>query len=330
MMKKMVKLSLMSYLFVGLSLFMLYSSSWGAEKKTLTLRGGGIGSTPYVICGITAEVLKKAFPDALVNVEPGGGVSNTKAVEKGLCDIGIMSSVTIYDAWHGNPPFGKPHSKLRILTALMPWRFQFFARKNTDIKKVEDLLGKNYCPSLPGQSSYEISKKMLAVHGITFEDIEKSGGKVRPMAWGELLINMSDRHIDASSWNTSMPATYIMQILKATDGYLIGFSEEKIEEFLRKYPQFSKAVIPAGSYDGQVKKDINTFGSVLVYSVSTDIPEEVVYKMAKTLWENRDYLTKGYRSLRYMAKDTVIKDVRLPVHPGALKFYKEIGVPEAR
>lgn len=302
---------------------------WGAEKLVITFFGGSIGSIPYMTCGASAEILKKVFPEAIIGVEPGGATLNAKAVEKGDAQIGITHIDTLYDAWQGSAPYDKPHRNLRILVALQPQRFQLVATKKSGIKEVEDLVGKRYSPSIPGQASYEINKKILEIHNTSFEDITKRGGQIRPLAWTELVMNMTDGHIDASSWTTGAPAPGFVEVSTSVDCQLIGLREDMIQKFLRKYPQFSQMVIPAGSYKKQ-DKAVNTIGTILAFVINAKMPDDVVYKITKALWENKDHLVRTYSGLSYIAKDTVIKDVKLPVHPGALKFYKELGISEAK
>lgn len=329
MAKKIGKYGLICCFILNISLWLCSGTALCAEKLNITFGGGSMGSATYVLSGSCAEVLKGVFPDALINVEPGGASTNAKAVEQGKIQIGITSTSTIFEAWEGNPPFNTPHRNLRVLCALMPLRFQLFATKKSGIKQIEDIQGKNYCPALPGQASYTLNKTMLKIHGMTFDSIKEAGGKVRPMGWSELLTNMSDGHIDASAWYTTMPNSWIMRILNATDGYLVGWRQGKLNEFLEHHPAMTKAVIPPGSYEGQ-KNDVLAPGAALAFVTSIKIPEEVMYKIAKTIWDNRDYLAKSFKGIRWMTKETIIKDVKLQVHPGALKFYKEIGVPEAQ
>lgn len=310
-------------------IFFLSLPAWGAERTVITFFGGTIGSVPYMVCGASAEILKKVLPGALIGVEPGGATLNAKAVEKGDAQIGITHIDTLYDAWNGRPPYDKPHRNLRILSSLQPQRFQLLATRKSGIQGVEDLAGKRYSPSLPGQASYTINEKILEVHGISFEEVKKKGGQIRPLAWNELIMNMTDGHIDASSWTTAAPAPGFTEISRAVDCRLISLKEEKIRLFLQKYPQFSAMAIPANVYKGQTQP-VSTIGTHLAFVINAQMPDDLVHTIAKALWENRDHLVRTYSGLSYIAKDTVIKDVKLPVHPGALKFYREIGIPEAK
>jgi len=316
---------ILAFLFFVFSVISIASSSAQDTPKHVTFSAGLIGSSPYLICGAAAEVLNQAIPEINWGVEPGGATANAMAVQRGVTDIGITMTNALCDAWEGNAPYNTPHRDLTVLMALQPMYTQIFALRKAGINEVEDIIGKRYSPSIPGQSSYEANIKILAAHGFTFDDVRKAGGIVQPYGWTEIVDQMKDGHIDVACWTTTVPNPRISEVALLKDINFISIREEMRDKIVNEVaPELTKMVIPKGSYRGQ-DYDVPTVGTLLVWVIHKDMDEEIVYRITKALWENWGKMKNALSTLDWVTKETIIYDVKLPVHPGALKYYKEIG-----
>ncbi|MXW86654.1 MAG: TAXI family TRAP transporter solute-binding subunit, partial [Boseongicola sp. SB0667_bin_21] len=107
---------------------------------------------------------------------------------------------------------------------------------------------------------------------------------------------------------------------------LIPISDEFFAELNAKYPPYFRLSIPGGTYE-DVAADTPTYGLANGLVVLADVSEERVYEMTKAIFESLDDLAGVHPAFGRVSKDTVLNGFGAPLHPGALKYYREIGVP---
>ena len=297
----------------------------GAEEIKLFFSGGTPASVPTIICSVAGEILSRSIPGVKTGVEPGGSVANIMKVEKGEVDIGICHMSGLYDAWEGNEPFEYPYRNIRFLMALQPHVFQVVALEQAGLKTIKDVVGKTYSPSKPGQSSWEMAKKVLESYELTMEDIEKGGGQITALGWSEVNMRLKDKTVDVTSWCTAAPHATFVDVGSVRRLQLVPFGEGMLEKFLNDYKEFSEFVIPAGTYSWQ-KTDYRTAGTILVFLVHKDASEDLAYKIVKALVENKADLVSAYKGCEYISKLTLIYGAKIPVHPGVLRYCQEVGI----
>lgn len=295
----------------------------GAQNLVFT--SGPQGGSWLPVSAAIGELIQKEMPGSIVTIEPGGGVTNIKLVEKGDADLGVTNSNSLYDALKGNPPFEKPHTNIRALATLYPQTHQMMVLADAGIKEVEDIVGKRFVPAAPGQTTYDVNKAVLDVHGLTYEELEKQGTKLTLTgAQGQANDMLKDKQIDAVWWATAVPSPGIVEVALSRDVSFVGIRDDKLKEMLDKYPQFSRAVIPANTYKGQTQ-DVQTIGWFTTFICTSDLPDDVAYWITKAIWENKQDLAAVHTILNFIGKDTVAAGTQIELHPGAKKFYEEIG-----
>ena len=109
------------------------------------------------------------------------------------------------------------------------------------------------------------------------------------------------------------------------NGYLVdGFTDEELDQIIAKYPFFAKKTLPAGMYEGQTE-DVHTVCVQSILVASADLDEDLVYDLTKTLWENQGELSGMLAALNDLSVDKALDGITVDYHPGAIKYYKEIG-----
>ena len=121
-----------------------------------------------------------------------------------------------------------------------------------------------------------------------------------------------------------IPSASIQELAASYDIYIIPFEESELKILLDAVPYFSSTVIPANTYTG-VDYDILTFGCGNTISVRSDMDEQTIYDMCKAIYENYDEFTAGHASLTTFGKEEICQTI-IPLHPGAERFYKEVGL----
>jgi uncharacterized protein len=199
-----------------------------------------------------------------------------------------------------------------------------WALADSDIFEIPDVVGHKYVPGTgTGTGAWTTAKYVLSVYDLTFEDVEEAGGKVIPYNWPDANSGLQDKYLDVVSWTTSFPQPAMLNTSMQRDIRLIPF--DKRQQFIDTFPGHVPITIPAGTYNKQ-EIDIETVASPLFFVVSKDLSKDLVKAMTKALWENRDKLGAAHSLLKYMTEETVGKGMAIPLHPGAIEAYEELGI----
>lgn len=296
-------------------------SKGAALPTTLTIASGPAGGTWYPLGGAIAKIIQEKIPGVTVSVQQGGGEANALGVNKGMYDIGISYSHTVAEALAGQESFKEPQKNVTGLAGLYPSALQMVVRADSSIKQVEDLKGKRISPGPKGLSGETMTRIVLQVHGLKFEDM----AKVERVSYSDSANLLQDRQIDMFDPITTWPAPSIQEIAQAGGVRLLPIRPEKMEELKKINPGYSYVTLKGGTYNG-MKEDSPCLGSNAILIIRKDMPDEMAYKIAKVLYENLNELKSVHKSLEYITKDTIAKDLGAPLHPGVEKYFKEAGI----
>jgi hypothetical protein len=315
------------------ALFLIYLAvpcvATAAENDFIIVAGGPTGGLFSVVGAAAAEILRKEFPKSVVDVIPGGAGPNLIQAEQKKITLGITYANNAFDAWNGRDPAkaDKPIRQVRSVAALFPSAMQIWVRADSPIKSFKDLAGKKICPSSPGQAPWQAFFNLMEIHGMTKADIEKEGGKLVQLTWSEALDALANRQIDAVAWMTLYPHAAMVEVEVGSPVRLLSIEQDKLQAFFKKYGGgLSSLTIPAGTYKGQ-KQAALTFGTVGFFVAPVSLSEDFTYRVVKSLWTNLGKLKATHVSMGFLNKDTIAKGMALPLHPGALKFFRENNIP---
>ena len=304
------------------------SAAMATDPEFLSIGGGPSGGTFNVVATGLADVLRKTFPDSLIDVQPGGSGPNILRVSAGKVNLGITSASNACDAFNGRDPATpeKPIKNLMGLMVFFPSAIQVWVPADSDINTLQDLKGKQVSAGQPGQTSWLAFMNLLKVHGMSVADIEQDGGKLHKLSWRESQNGLRNGQLDAVMWVSLYPHPSTQQTAISRPLRTLSFGDKEIQEYLKKYGcGFSKVELPAGMYKG-MKQPVNTMGSKTFLFASKDMSDEMAYKIVSTIWKNLTRFKKTHALLNFINKDTAGKGMFVPVHPGAKKFYDEQGI----
>jgi len=166
-----------------------------------------------------------------------------------------------------------------------------------------------------------IMRKILAVMGMTFDDF-----KPEYVGSADAIELLRDGHIDAAPGFTNIPWSTMVELTNAGKVRVIGIEDDIIEKLTTgEGAEFFPLTIPAGTYKGQ-EKDVHTVGMGTVLCIDSTVSEEQVYEMTKAIYVNAKDLSSRHASLANIAPEQFSQIKGIPLHPGAEKYYKEIGV----
>ena len=296
-----------------------------ADKKFLRMVSGPEGGSWYPLGSAMMSILEKELGISTSN-GPGGGVGNCKVVGAGRADLGWSYTHTSYNAYNARGKFKKEYKNLRHLMSLYPGVFQTAVPKDSDIKSYSDLKDKRIVPGKVGFTGTAIAELVLKAYGMTFSSIKKDGGSVSFVGYSDAAALMKDGHSDAYMAVTSCPQSTIIDLNFRPGIRMLSIPPEFQKKVQALEPGLMPTVIPASAYKG-LPGDIPTVGTVTNIIISKDVSDELAYKIVKTLYAHwGDLAQVKKKAIEDSDPKKALMGASIPVHPGALKYYKEMGI----
>jgi hypothetical protein len=209
--------------------------------------------------------------------------------------------------------------------SLYPGVFQIAVPAKSKINSVADLKDKRIVPGKVGFSGTAIAEVVLKAYGITFDSIKKDGGLVSYVGYSDSAALMKDGHSDCYMAVTSCPQSTIIDLNFQPGIRMVPIDSAHMKKVLEAEPGLMATVIPKDAYKG-MKADVQAVGTVTCIVINKDVPDELAYNIVKTLYANWPELAKVKKKAIADSKpENAVMGARIPVHPGALRYYKEKG-----
>jgi len=318
------KKKLLAVLSVLVILLLFSAGNVFAAKKFFAIATGGTGGTYYPLGGILAQALTEKVPDVVVTAQAAqASVANCNLIREHQIESAFVQNNVAFNAYAGLDVFkDKPAKNIRGIASLYPETIQIVARGDSGIKKMKDLKGKRLVPGDRGSGSEVDALNILTVHNLTYKDfsgvdwLSFSGGAQR----------LQDKQTDVTFLTAGWPTSAIQELAVAIPLNLVPIDEGKIKELTKKFPFYSRIVIPKGTYKGQ-EQDTPTITTMAQWVVDADVPDDVVYQLTKALWESgAAKMAQAHSKGKDVQLKTALAGMAIPLHPGAEKYYKENGL----
>lgn len=290
-----------------------------AAAQELKMMTGPQGGSWIPLGGQLKDLWEKSVSGMKVQVMPGAGIANVRGIQEAKADIGLANSISTADAMTGRAPFNKPHTDVCNIASLYPQYFQFVVLADSGINKISDLKGKSLTTQQRGNTGEVITRHFLEAHGLKFSDL-----KVSFVGYSDSVNQMKDGHAVAFGLNTQAPAGAVMDIAAARP---IKFFEQKdiYKEMLKLNPSYKLITLPKGTYPKQ-DNDLTVIGFFTHVVASCKLPENHVYTMTKTIADNTKTLGTVAKDILALKPQGMAADIGVKFHPGAAKYYKEVGI----
>jgi len=253
-----------------------------------------------------------------------GSVANIRRVESGGSTFGLSQTDVAYAAFHGEGPFAAagPDPKLRMLIALYPEAFTVVARADTGIRDFQDLRGKRVGIGTSGVGYNFTRDVVLRFYGSTIPDPER----VLEFAPAEQNQALCSNKVDAIIFEAGHPNGLTQEATTDCPARLVRVAGPPIDRLLATHSYYIASVIPGGMYAGN-PGDVPTIGTRAVLVSSSNQPDELTYAVVKAVFENFAVFRRLHPALSTLEiKDMVPSEAVMPIHPGALKYYREAGL----
>ena len=316
------------WMFLTVLIFMFIfgpSISSFAQKKVIPIYTPGAGGTAYFLGGGIASILNKYIPDVQMMVEATGGTTPTvkfigEKFGKKQEVFGISTSDGIYYGYTGQKPFDKPFPMLRGITFLYGARSYLVVPAKSPINSYYDLKGKRVGVGAAGSGISEINMKLIEAHGLTTEMYRRLW-----LGYSEVVEGIKDGSIDAGFLAGAYPIPAYRELSFVKDVRIVPADEAILEKMIKGSPYFYKGLVKPGSYKG-IDKDVPIIGYGIIFETHSDVDAGLVYSILKVLFEHKPELEVVHPSAKEMTHETALFSIAIPLHQGAERYFKEVGV----
>ena len=290
-----------------------YELNWG------TIVAGGAWQ---IIGAAMLEDVKKANPNIIGATVPSTPTATLMGIRQGKFNIGFSLTDSTADAWEGEGYF-KPTGQIRTIRSLMalyPQATHIVVRADSDIKKIEDLRGKRVSPAARGLSNDIESQRLLKLYGMTYNDV-----KVQFLSFEDSAVQFIDGHLDALLFLTiPFPFAAVINVNSHRQVRLISIPDDKVAQLV-KFRGVEAYTLPTGLYKG-IDYPVKGIAVRAHLVVGDNMPDELAYAVVKSIAEAFPRYPSVLKSMEYARLQDTPRDVGIPLHPGALKYYKEKGL----
>lgn len=301
-------------------------SAEAADQRFITIGTGGVTGVYYAVGGAVCRLMNKDYKTTGVRCSTestGGSVFNVNAIKSGELDFGLAQSDVQYNAYEGKAQFAGDAkiADLRAVFAVHPEPLTVLARRDAGVNKFADFAGKRFNVGNPGSGTLASMEQLLAAMDWTKSKFSLAA-ELKPDEMGPALC---DNKIDGFVYAVGHPSAAIQDPTTACNAKLIPLEGPAVEKLIKDYPYYSEAVIPGGMYAGN-PDPVKTYGVRATVVTSAKVPDQIVYNLVKAVFDNFDDFKKLHPAFAHLdPKDMLKGGLSAPLHPGAVKYYKEKG-----
>ena len=267
-----------------------------SSPVSITLATGGTSGTYYAVGGVLKTVLGDKLTLSTLNIEStGASVANVNMIIDGAPETDALWVAGIYN------------ETVQILA-------------KPGINTVADLKGKTVCVGDVGSGTEINAWQVLGAAGLTKDDVNAVNGSFQ-----DGVDQLKDGKIDAAFTVAGAPTTAIVDYATTNTLNLVSLTDEELAAIQEAYPFLIRDDLPSTTYTGMTG-DVVCVAIQATLVASKDLSEDVVYELVKAMFDNKDALTEGHAKFGFLDPEAASAGATVPMHPGAEKYYKEVGV----
>ncbi|KKB07640.1 TAXI family TRAP transporter solute-binding subunit [Devosia chinhatensis] len=297
-----------------------------AQQQFITIGTGGVTGVYYAAGGAICRLMNetRAEHGFRCSVEStAASVYNLNAIRQGELDFGVTQTDVMFHAVNGEVAFAEQGAwdGMRSVFSLHPEPFTLLARADAGIETFEDLAGKRVNIGAPGSGTQTSMDIILDAAGMSRDDFALTS-ELRPDEHGPALC---DNQIDAFIYGVGHPSANIADPTTTCGAQLVALQGDYIDGLVSEYPYYASVTIPGGTYANN-EGDTATFGVLAALAVSEDTPDDAVYALVSSVFENFDTFKSLHPALANLTEQAMVSDgLSAPLHPGAERYYQERG-----
>ena len=298
------------------------------ERVFVGIATGGTGGTYYPLGGMLAQLISNTAELEGRRISATAETGNASVANAGLLaqteiETAFIAADILDAAYRGINQFeGNAAENIRALGSLYPETVQLVARAGAGIGSFADMAGKSVSSGSPGSGQWQLLGDLLEAHGMTREDVSEDYS-----SFAQSADKLRDGNLDASLITAGIPTASITELANGHDITIVPLSGAEIAALQEVQPYYASVTLPGGTYRG-VDEDVETLAVRAIWATHADLDEDLAYAMVKALYENTDTLAQVHVMGGQISLDTALESVSVPLHPGAERFYREMGLIE--
>jgi len=312
----------LQYLFIVLISFQVHAESPGFY----TLGTGGVTGVYYPTGGAICRLVNLSRTDHGIRcavVSTGGTLANLRQIRAGKLELAIVQSDWLYHAYRGTDQFNdRPAVKgLRTLFTLYPEYFTVVARTDAGISSFEQIKGRKVSVGKPGSGQRATLQALITNLGWSFDDFDAM--ELDPAEQAEALCKGD---IDVMIYPVGHPSGATKEVTRDCDSRLIPVTGDFVLKAKKDNPQYQALSIPGGLYQGN-PEDVETIGMMATFVTDESLSNDAAYHIVRSVFTQFEQFRRMHPAfLGLKPQDMVRGPFTAPLHPGALRYYKESGL----
>ena len=293
-----------------------------SAQQFINILTGGQSGVYYPLGVALAQVYGKAIPNAKSTAQvTKASAENLNLLQAGRGELAFTLADALSDAWKGDEEAGfkTPLKKLRGLSATYNNYIQIVASADSGIKTLADLKGKRVSVGAAKSGTELNARAIFKAAGLSYKDLSK----VEYLPFGESVELIKNRQLDATLQSAGLGVASIRDLATSVKIVVVAIPPDIVAKV--GDPAYQPAVIPANTYEGQTA-DVATAAIPNFLVTQSDVSNDLAYLMTKALYDNLDTLYAAHNAAKAIKRENAVKGMPVPLHPGAERYYKEVGV----
>jgi TRAP transporter TAXI family solute receptor len=300
----------------------LLAMSSAHAQQFINILTGGQSGVYYPLGVALSQIYGKAIPNVKSTAQvTKASAENLNLLQAGRGEVAFTLGDALSDAWKGDEEAGfkTPLKKLRGLSATYNNYIQIVASADSGVRTIADLKGKRVSVGAARSGTELNARAILKAAGLSYKDLSK----VEYLPFGESVELMKNRQLDATLQSAGLGVASIRDLASAVKIVVIAVPADVVTKV--GDPAYQPAVIPANTYEGQTT-DVPTAAIPNFLVTHSDVSTDLAYQMTKALYDNLDTLYAAHNAAKAIKRENAVKGMPVPLHPGAEKYYREVGV----
>jgi TRAP transporter TAXI family solute receptor len=294
-----------------------------SARQFLSIGTAPPGGAFFVVGGALSEVLQ-THPGPIswqVTAEATKGTQeNIRRLVSGDLDLALANAAITYFAVRGEGKWEDPQSVQAVMT-LAPNVALFLTPAATGIETLGELAGRRVVIGPAGAGFEYFVGPILEAHGVTYDDLS-----VLHNTQAAAVDMLADNSAAAAFLGGAIPTASITQATSTQSIRFIPFDDAAVANLVTQYPFFDRVTVPADTYRGQEEPFFGLNVGSMHLITGADQDEDLIYEVTRTLWEFRSEVVEKHAAGRAIQPEVVVRDTGVEFHPGAVRYYQEIGI----
>ena len=293
-----------------------------AQQQFVNILTGGQAGVYYPLGVALSQIYGKAIPNAKATAQvTKASAENLNLLQAGRGELALTLGDALSDAWKGDEEAGfkTKLDKLRGLSATYNNYIQIVASADSGIRTLADLKGKRVSVGAAKSETKLNARAVFRAAGLSYKDLAKT----EFLPFGESVELIKNRQLDATLQSAGLGVASIRDLATSVKIVVVPVPADVVAKI--GDPAYQPAVIPAGTYEGQTT-DVATAAIPNFLVTHSGVSDELAYQMAKALYDNLDTMYAAHNAAKAIKRENAVKGMPVPLHPGAERYYREVGV----